>query len=137
MNNDIRKPANWENRTFHDLLDTQAGRAYVCTQKGERVDVEISFASTRQHAHAGSYDVYADGSLWFRNNSQDEVWADVVDFVTELEFSGLWWDDSDDRDGLLVDAMDRGLLTHLWGEHDAREFFKAAGGNVPEVAVQA
>ena len=69
-------------------------------------------------------------------HAKDEVWPDAADFVREMQFTGLYWDDNDDRDGLLVDAMDRGLLVHLWGEDDAREFFESAGGIIPEVDVQ-
>jgi hypothetical protein len=42
----------------------------------------------------------------------------------------VYWEDTRDRDGFLVDAMDRNLLVHLWGEDDAREFFESAGGIV-------
>jgi hypothetical protein len=47
----------------------------------------------------------------------------------------VYWEDTRDRDGFLVDAMDRNLLVHLWGEDDALEFFESAGGIVSEVDV--
>jgi hypothetical protein len=136
MAQEIRKPANWESNTFENLFTTEAGQAYVAEQFGGSVDPVASFQSNRANADACSYDLFEDGSLWFHSNSQDEVWADAADFVREMQFTGLHWDDSDDRNGLLVDAMDRDLLVHLWGEDDAREFFESAGGIIPEVDVQ-
>lgn len=136
MAQEIRKPANWESSTFEDLFAIEAGQAYVAEQFGGSVDPVASFKSNRVNADACSYDLFDDGSVWFRSNAQDEVWADAVDFVREMRFDGLYWDESDDRDGLLVDAMDRDLLMRLWGEDDAREFFEQSGGIVPDVDVQ-
>lgn len=136
MAQNIRKPANLGSSTFEDLFTIEAGQAYVAEQFGGSVDPVASFKSNRSNADACSYDLFDDGSLWFHSNAEDEVWADAGDFVREMQFTGLYWEDSDDRDGLLVDAMDRDLLVHLWGEDDAREFFESAGGIVPEVCGQ-
>lgn len=136
MTQKIRKPANWESNTFEDLFELEAGRAYVAEQLGGTVAPKETFRSSRCTSEVCSYDLFDDGSLWFHSNAEDEVWADAGDFVREMQFTGLYWDDSDDRDGLLVDAMDRGLLVHLWGEDYAREFFESSGGIVPEVRGQ-
>jgi hypothetical protein len=135
MAQEIRKPANWENSTFEDLFTIEAGQAYIAEQFGGSVDSVKNFRSNRERSDACSYELFEDGSLWFHNNAQDEIWADVSDFVRELQFTGVYWEDTRDRDGFLVDAMDRNLLVHLWGEDDAREFFESAGGIVSEVDV--
>lgn len=136
MVQEILKPANWESSTFEDLFTIEAGQAYVAEQLGGSVVPIATFHSNRANADACSYDLFDDGSLWFHSNAQDEVWADAVDFVREMRFDGLYWDECDDLDGLLVDEMDRDLLVHLWDEDDAREFFEQCGGIVPDVDVQ-
>lgn len=131
----IRKPANWESSSFEDLFTIEAGQAYVAEQFGGSVAPVKRFHSSRTNADACSYDLFDDGSIWYRNNAQDEVWADAVDFLRELRFDGLDWDEYDGSSNMIVDEMDRDLLVHLWGEDEAREFFESGGGNVDEVDV--
>jgi hypothetical protein len=126
----IRKPAAWENLTFEDLLSNEAGQAYVADQLGGNVDPVATFHSNRTGSDSCTYELFEDGSLWFVNSAQDEVWPDVSDFAIEMQFDGLYWDEFEGRDGLLVDAMDRGLLIHLYGEDGALDFFERAGGIV-------
>lgn len=133
MNEEIRKPSNWG--SFDDLFTTEAGQAYVAAQFGGSIHPALTFRSDRANVDACSYDIFDDGSLWFHSNAEDEVWADAADFACQMRFDGVYWDDSDDRDGFLVDAMDRGLLVHLWGEDEAREFFEQHGGIVADVQV--
>ena len=130
MTQEIRKPANWESLTFEDLFETEAGQAYVADQLGGSVDPVAVFNSNRANADACSYELFEDGSIWFHSNSEGEVWSDAVDFVREMRFDGFYWNGGDDWEGTLVDAMDRDLLVHLFGDDDAREFFEQSGGIV-------
>ncbi len=129
----IHKPAAWENTSFEDLLACQAGQAYVADQLRGHVDPEWTFRSDRTNSDPCSYDLFEDGSLWFHSNAEDEIWADANDFIQQFEFTGLYWDECENRDGLLVNSMDRELLIHLLEEEEAREFFKRSGGIVPWV----
>lgn len=132
---EVRKPAAWENSTLEDLMTIEAGQAYVLEQFGsDAVKPEVTFRSSRTNQDAASYDVFEDGSLWLHNNAQDVVYHDVSDFViNELRFDGVHWEDTDDRDGMLVDDMDKNLLIYLWDEERAREHFASAGGIVSEI----
>jgi hypothetical protein len=130
---DIRKPAAWMHLSFDELLGCEAGRAYVAEQLDGEIDEEFVFRSSKTNADACSYSLYSDESLWFHSNAEDEVWTDANDFILELGFTDAWWSDCDDRDGALVDDMDKGLLIHLLGEEDAVDFFEARGGIVRDV----
>lgn len=126
---EIRKPAALEDVPFEDLFCIQAGRAYIAEQLNGNIEPEKTFKSSRTGADACSYDLFEDGSLWFHSNAQDEVWADATDFINELCFSGLYWEDVEDRDDFLIDDMDKNLLIHLLeDENAARDFFEKAGG---------
>jgi hypothetical protein len=128
MTEHIRKPANWEESTFENLFSIDAGQAYVAQQLNGNVAPVARFVSSRTNADACSYDLFEDRSVWFHSNAQDEVWSDVADFVQQMDFTGTYWSDCDDRDGFMVDEMDRDLLVHLWGEDEAREYFESHGG---------
>lgn len=115
MTLEIRKPAEWQDTSFDELLDCQAGQAFVAAQLNGNVQPIASFRSSR--SSSCSYDVFGDGSLWFHSNAEDEVWADSSFFVMEMDFGEQAWDD--------IDSMDRDLLTHLYGEEGAKEFFES------------
>jgi hypothetical protein len=133
MTVEIRKPAGWEGVPMDDLLQTDAGQAYIAEQLDGEVEPEFTFRSSRTNADACSYDLFEDGSLWFHSNAVDEVWPDAEDFIyEEMNFEGLYWEDCDQRDGFVVDKMDRELLIHVLGKEEAKEFFERRGGFVPE-----
>jgi hypothetical protein len=127
----IHLPAAWGKETAFDLLQISAGRAYVCEQLGVEIASEHSFKSSRQNCDSACYDVYEDGSLWFANNAEDEVWIDYRDFVTDSILPGLRvssnlvWDESetDDLEAVELDEMDKALLLlfHDGDEAAARE----------------
>lgn len=127
----IRLPAAWDKETAFDLLQISAGRAYVCEQLGVEIACEHSFRSSRENCDSAWYEVYEDGSLWFRNNAEDEVWSDYRDFVTNSLLPGLRvssdmvWDESetDDPKAVELDGMDKALLLlfHDGDEMAARE----------------
>ena len=114
----IRLPAAWDKQSAFDLLQISAGRAYVCEQLGVEIACEHSFKSSRENCDSGSYEIYEDGSLWYSNNAQDEVWSDYRDFVAESLLRGLRvssnmvWDESetDDPNAVELDGMDKELL---------------------------
>jgi hypothetical protein len=131
----IHKPADWESGTFEELLEIEAGQAYVANQLGGDVSPVAVFKSSRENMDTASYELFADNSLWFINNARDEVWSDAGDFAQQLDFDGVFWEDIPERNelgnaGMLVDEMDKNLLIHLWGEELAKEFFERAGGIV-------
>lgn len=128
MSEKIRKPAGWEHSSLDDLLELDAGRAYVAEQLDGLVSPDVTFHSSRKQSDSCSYQLFEDGSIWFSSNAQDEVYLQVHDFVEEMKFDGLSWEESDDHKCVLVDSMDRDLLYHLFGEDGAREFFVKHGG---------
>jgi hypothetical protein len=125
----IRKPAGWYANTLEELMACEAGQAYVVNQLGFELQPDEVFRSS--HSSECSYELFADGSLWCINGAEDIVVVDASDWaLTELQFDGLWWEDSDDRDGLMIDDMDRELIIHLWGVDVARETFRDKGGRL-------
>lgn len=125
---EIYKPADWENSSMEDLLSCEAGRAYVLDQldsSSKAIQPEQVFQSSRKNCDAAWYKIYSDGSLWFVNNAQDEVWSDYTDFVQQSLLpgiaasaaqKGMCWDEeeaaeSDDFNAWSLDQMDREILT--------------------------
>ena len=130
MSVQIKKPANWSKSRLEDLMSIEAGQAYVLSQFDRHfqpVEPDHVFKRSGRGDYC-AYEIYEDGSLWYVNNAEDEVWSDAGDFANELNFSGLDWDE--DGENPVIDEMDRNLLIHLHGEEGAREFFERAGGNI-------
>lgn len=123
----IRKPAAWEHETLDSLMDCEAGQAYVVSQLGFNLEPVSKFRSSQ--SSECSYEIFSDSSLWLISGAVDEVATDAMDWVQEnLQFDGRRWDDETDADGLVIDDMDRNLLTFLLEEEGAREFFVDHGG---------
>lgn len=61
-----------------------------------------------------SYLVFADGSLYYANNAQDEVWADAYDFIVERLLNGAGRDaeeyEAESAEGRLIRAHAKNLL---------------------------
>lgn len=128
---DIIKPAGW--KSFDDLFTCEAGRAYVAEQLGGSVEPAVTFQSDRKGHDSASYDVFDDGSIWVHSNAPDFVHSDASDWANEelISFGGLYWEDCENRDGLLVDSMDKSLMVYLWGEDLAKDHFERNGGVIP------
>ena len=124
----IRKPRGWERNTLDELVAVEAGQAYLAEQLGGTVEPGANFRSSR-NSQCG-YDLFDDGSLWFHSNADDEVWVDARDFVDGMQFDGLSWSDSDATSRGEIDAMDRDLLLHLYGDVLARKSFEQMGGRI-------
>lgn len=55
---------------------------------------------------SAGYVVFSDDSLYFWNNSEDEVWSDYCDYIREALDDGVWDD---------LYAMDQAILTYYHG----------------------
>ena len=119
----LRLPANYYR--FDDLLTMEAGQAYLLNQLDRTscaLPPEHAFHSSRTNCDPSRYEIYDDGSLWFVNNAQDEVWADYRDFVRDCLIPGInsqpselcWTEDeyesAESLDAWLIDDMDKQLL---------------------------
>ena len=127
----IRKPAAWLNDTLDRLMAFDAGQCYVVRQFGaEAVPPEHEFSSSRQNCDSASYELFDDGSLLFNNNAEDVVHPSASDWAMEnlTVFERLRWSEDAPGEGLIVDDMDKNLLTTLWGEEAARNHFAQCGG---------
>ena len=135
--NQIHVPADWENSQAHDLLQIEAGQAYVQSQ----IDQHFRYPQPEykfywNDSDSTSYRVYSDGSLWFVNNAGDEVWCDYRDFVTDRLLPGLtvntgdmrWTQEEADEieQGYTINEMDRGILL-LYSNGDEEEARKLLG----------
>jgi hypothetical protein len=64
-----------------------------------------------------SYLVFADGSLYYSNNAEGEVWGDARDYIIERLINGPGRDaeeyDADSAEGRLIRAHARNLLPEL------------------------
>ena len=124
MISEIRLPAAWNQAQTFDLLQLEAGRHYILDQmdsSSTAIQPEHVFNSDNPRSDTASYSVYSDGSLWFKNNAEDEIWADFRDAVSEHLIRGIeaqqithWTQDevdaSDDQAARCPDNMDRQLL---------------------------
>ena len=119
----IHIPSGW--RSLDDLMAWEAGRAYVLRQldrHSSAVQPDHEFHSSRTSGDPSCYWVYSDGSLWFVNNAEDDVWGYYRDFIENtlldgLRFrKGLCWNGHEYQasdyfaDPWLIDDMDRQLL---------------------------
>lgn len=84
--NEIRIPSNWRKSEAADLIQLDAGRAYIEDQDGFDLPTEKEIWSEDRQA---AYLIYPDGSLWFVNGSGDEVWSDVASFLAENNMDEL------------------------------------------------
>jgi len=128
----VRKPASWENNTLDELMEIEAGQAYVVRQFGGNVAPEFSAQSSRENQDTAEYEVFEDGSLLFTNNAQDVVHFSASDWANEelTGFQDVRWDEDTAGDGFVIDDMDRSLMTYLWGEEAAKRHFMSHGGVV-------
>ena len=95
--------------------------------------------STHEFSRTGSgdycaYILFADDSLWYVNNAEDEVWVDYTDFVGESLIPGIEasnacgggcfteeeYDESDNERAWKLDGMDRCLLLHYCDDDEAK-----------------
>jgi len=123
----IRLPAAWKWSEAKDFMQLCAGRAYLLSQMDITSEPDHEFTRSGS-GDTASYSVFDDGSLWYCNNAEDEVWSDYRDFVTERLLPGLEacshagqpsWGDDDNGDWV-IDEMDRGLLVLFHdGDEDA------------------
>ena len=129
----IRLPAAWPEGGAFDFLQLEAGRAYILDQIGVDGTPEHKFELSRTDCEPTSYEVYDDGSLWFINNAEDEVWVDFREFVSDRLVPGLQaqspalrWEEDDDPESTVIDDMDRGLLLLFCdgNEEEARELVR-------------
>jgi hypothetical protein len=133
----IRKPAAWDNSSIEDLMECEAGRAYILNQldpKSEAIQPEQRCESSRKNCDAARYKIYEDGSLWFVNNAEDEVWSDYMDFVQDSLLPGLeaqasrpgmcWSEDesseSDEINAWSIDEMDQQILLRYCDDDEAK-----------------
>lgn len=131
----IHKPAGWEHDPLDDLMQLDAGQAYVLQQ----FDAEDAVTPDHVFKRSGSgdyccYEVYEDGSLWYVNNAEDEVWPDYSDFVREQLIPGLlaskegdsrmfWTEEEAEQSGDMYsyapDEMDRQLLMLAYDDDES------------------
>ena len=119
----IHIPSAWDN--LDNLMTCEAGRAYVLRQldrDSSAIPPDHEFHSSRTSGDPSCCRVYSDGSLWFVNNAEDEVWSDYRDFVQDsmlkgLRFTkGLCWTEEEYAaadyfsNPWLIDDMDKQLL---------------------------
>lgn len=138
-------PTNWYNRALSLRTDADDAPLALIAYASERArDLGLHLDSS-QPTHefwgpapdGGAYLLYEDGSLWFINSAEDEVWREVADYCTDSLIPALqscnhdWqgaWDDQEDG-SWVVQEMDRQLLKHLYGDR-AREFAGFPAGDV-------
>ena len=78
------------------------------------VDPAESYTEKPEACDSWSYLVFSDGSLYYANSAQDEVWADISDFITERLINDAGQDASDydpeSAEGRLIRAYASYLL---------------------------
>lgn len=126
------KPNNWEDSSYSDIFASLAGREFIAAQLREVTLPAQVFRSDRATGDSVYCELYVDDSLALHTNAGTDVWVNVLDYLYECRYDGQYWEDSEDRCGLLIDAMDRELLVHVFGEVEARALFLLAGGILPE-----
>lgn len=87
----IKLPAAWPKEQAFDFIQLDAGRAYI----NDRVFPE-PVEEIWNESQTAAYLVYEDGSLWFVNNAEDEVWSNVDDFLAEYGLDELSFGDAND-----------------------------------------
>ena len=121
-----RTTARWS--TFDADNAPYALIAYLANREGQQIDLPVWFSTEDNPGHdACGYEIFADGSLYFYNNAEDEVWSDYRDFVTDCLIPGIqsqkfcWNESEQQQDEYLLWDMDRKLLVFYAGnELDAR-----------------
>jgi hypothetical protein len=115
---EIRLPAAWGTAEAFQLLQCQAGRAYLLAQTGIGSEPEHTIRLSEHSQDYCAYEIFPDGSLWYVNNAEDEVWEDYRDFVQELLNTAAVQGGVDCWEKL--NDGDRQLLTHYCDGDEAK-----------------